>query len=75
MRRPKKCLHREEIAVAEVAERVGYSSASTFSVAYVGLPPTRYAREPMESASPAVQADVTWTESMPRKRPAARHCD
>lgn len=32
---------------ADVAYRVGYSSASTFSVAftrYVGLPPARYAR-------------------------------
>ena len=34
--------------MAEVAERVGYSSASTFSVAfarYVGRPPSQYARE------------------------------
>jgi len=34
--------------IADVAERVGYSSASTFSVAFtrhVGMPPTRYARE------------------------------
>lgn len=40
--------------IAEVAERVGYSSASTFSVAFsrhVGLPPTRYARQQMESRS------------------------
>lgn len=38
----------EECSVAEVAGRVGYSSASTFSVAFtrhVGLAPTRYARE------------------------------
>jgi AraC-like DNA-binding protein len=38
---------RELGGVAEVAQRVGYSSASTFSVAftrYVGLPPARYAR-------------------------------
>ena len=44
----KSLLRRKEGSVAEVAERVGYSSASTFSVAftrYVGLPPTRYARE------------------------------
>jgi AraC-like DNA-binding protein len=50
----KKLLRRKEGGVAEVAERVGYSSASTFSVAftrYVGLPPTRYAREQMESRS------------------------
>jgi len=47
-------LRRREGGVAEVAERVGYSSASTFSVAftrYVGRPPTQYARE--QSASDA----------------------
>jgi AraC-like DNA-binding protein len=36
------------LAIAEIAERVGYSSSSTFSTAfvrYVGLPPARYARE------------------------------
>lgn len=44
----KRMLRQSESAVADVAERVGYSSASTFSVAftrYVGLPPARYARE------------------------------
>ncbi|MGF6997680.1 cupin domain-containing protein [Paraburkholderia sp. GAS32] len=44
----KKLLRQKEGGVAEVAERVGYSSASAFSVAFtrfVGLPPTRYARE------------------------------
>lgn len=43
----------EEGGVAEVAQRVGYSSASAFSVAFtrhVGLPPTRYAREQTSSA-------------------------
>jgi len=43
----KNLLRRQEGGVAEVAERVGYSSASTFSVAftrYVGQPPARYAR-------------------------------
>jgi AraC-like DNA-binding protein len=36
--------------VAEVAERVGYGSASTFNVAFtrhVGMPPARYARAPV----------------------------
>lgn len=45
----KDLLRRKEARVAEVAERVGYSSASTFSVAFsrhVGRPPARYAREP-----------------------------
>ncbi|HEX2524891.1 MAG TPA: AraC family transcriptional regulator [Geminicoccus sp.] len=44
----KDLLRRKEGGIAEVADRVGYSSASTFSVAFarhVGLPPTAYARE------------------------------
>ena len=51
----KNLLRRREIGVAEVAESVGYSSASTFSVAftrYVGMPPARYAREQMEPQLP-----------------------
>jgi AraC-like DNA-binding protein len=49
----KKLLRQNQGAVADVAERVGYSSASTFTVAftrYVGLPPTRYVRENSEKA-------------------------
>jgi AraC-like DNA-binding protein len=44
----KKLLRQNDSTVGDVAERVGYSSASTFSVAftrYIGLPPMRYARE------------------------------
>jgi AraC-like DNA-binding protein len=44
----KDLLRRNEGRMAEIAERVGYSSASTFSVAFtrhVGRPPTQYARE------------------------------
>jgi AraC-like DNA-binding protein len=43
----KDLLRREELALTQVAERVGYSSASTFSTAFsrhVGTPPGRYAR-------------------------------
>jgi len=43
----KDLLSRREAGIAEIAERVGYSSASTFSVAFarhVGQPPSRYAR-------------------------------
>jgi len=43
----KNLLRRRECNIAEVAVRAGYSSASTFSVAftrYVGQPPARYAR-------------------------------
>jgi AraC-like DNA-binding protein len=46
------------IRVAEIAERVGYSSASTFSVAFtrhVGCPPTQYAREMAAVAQEGVQ--------------------
>jgi AraC-like DNA-binding protein len=43
----KDLLRRKELGIAEVAERVGYGSASTFSTAFsrhVGQPPSRYAR-------------------------------
>jgi len=43
----KKLLEHHDLAIAEVAQRVGYGSASTFSTAFsrhVGLPPGRYAR-------------------------------
>jgi AraC-like DNA-binding protein len=43
----KDLLRREECGIAEVAERVGYGSASTFSTAFsrhVGQPPSHYAR-------------------------------
>lgn len=49
----KDLLRRHEIGVAEVAERVGYGSASTFSAAftrYVGRPPSRYARDQAQVA-------------------------
>ncbi len=44
----KNLLRSKDSGVAEVAERVGYGSASAFSVAFtrhVGQPPTHYARE------------------------------
>ena len=47
MARAKDLLRREELGIAEVAERVGYGSASTFSTAFsrhVGQAPGRYAR-------------------------------
>ncbi len=44
----KDLLRREDLGIAEIAERVGYGSASTFSTAFsrhVGQPPSHYARE------------------------------
>ncbi|MEO7887871.1 MAG: AraC family transcriptional regulator, partial [Polaromonas sp.] len=49
----KSLLRRKEGSIAEVAQRVGYSSASTFNVAftrYSGSPPGRYAREQAQLA-------------------------
>jgi AraC-like DNA-binding protein len=53
----KDLLRRNEGRIAEIAERVGYGSASTFSVAftrYVGRPPTQYAREEQAIANGAI---------------------
>ena len=50
----KDLLRRDGARMADVAERVGYASASTFSVAFarhVGQPPTHYAREHAGAAS------------------------
>ena len=47
----KDLLRRHDLGLTEVAERVGYGSASTFSTAFsrhVGEPPSRYARERRE---------------------------
>jgi AraC-like DNA-binding protein len=44
----KELLSRQDIGLDEIAGRVGYGSASTFSTAfsrYVGLPPSRFTRE------------------------------
>ena len=52
----KDLLRRNEGRVAEIAQRVGYSSASTFSVAFtrhVGRPPTQCAREEQAAANVA----------------------
>ncbi|SDR05371.1 AraC family transcriptional regulator [Pseudoxanthomonas sp. CF125] len=49
----KDLLRRGKASVGEIAQRVGYSSASAFSVAFtrhVGLPPTLYAREQTAAA-------------------------
>ena len=49
----KDLLRHRKIDVADVAERVGYGSASTFSTAfsrYVGQPPGRYSKATMASA-------------------------
>jgi AraC-like DNA-binding protein len=54
----KDLLRREDLGIAEVAERVGYGSASTFSTAftrYVGEPPSRHARARVSSARSAAR--------------------
>ena len=53
----KDLLRRQYLSVGEIAERVGYGSASTFSTVFschVGRPPGRYAREgsPRETIAP-----------------------
>ena len=43
----KQLLRQREVAIADIAERVGYSSVSAFGVAFtrhVGTPPGRYLR-------------------------------
>ena len=49
----KNLLRRERVGVAQTAEQIGYSSASTFSVAFarhVGTPPAHYARVALQAA-------------------------
>jgi AraC-like DNA-binding protein len=53
----KRLLHTRELAIEDVAARVGYGSASTFSTAFtrhVGMPPIRYARTREASQSTPV---------------------
>jgi AraC-like DNA-binding protein len=55
----KNLILRKECGIGEIAVRVGYSSASTFSVAFtrhVGVPPTRYTGEQTESGQPVYSA-------------------
>lgn len=50
----KNLLRRGEATVSEIARRVGYRSASAFSVAFtrdVGIPPVRYARDALKPSS------------------------
>ena len=61
----KDLLRRRDIDLAEIAERVGYGSASTFSTAFsrhVGQPPGRYARDL------AARAATTERSTSPRSR-------
>jgi AraC-like DNA-binding protein len=49
----KQMLRQRELAMAEIAERVGYSSVSTFGVAFtrqVGMPPGRFAKTEVDGA-------------------------
>jgi AraC-like DNA-binding protein len=56
----KDLLRQPDLGIAEVATRVGYGSASTFSTAFsrhVGRPPSRYAREirPLSASGPGAR--------------------
>jgi transcriptional regulator GlxA family with amidase domain len=58
----KNMLRQNEASVAEIAERIGYGSASAFSVAFnrnVGQPPARYAREQADPAIAAAMAPAS----------------
>lgn len=53
----KKRLRGRESAIEQIAESVGYSSASTFTIAFtrhVGIPPARYARMQMNGRDQAI---------------------
>lgn len=63
----KDLLRRHDLALAEVAERVGYGSASAFSIAFsrhVGQPPGRYARD--RKVAPAAAPGQTGRRSRNR---------
>ncbi len=63
----KDLLRRQDLSVGEVAERVGYGSASTFSTAFsrhMGRPPGRYARE--GSQHDTIRRDLESRLSEPR---------
>lgn len=56
-----RCLGNIDITITEVARQVGYSSASTLSVAFarhVGMPPIQYARE-QRNAQPRTTEDAS----------------
>jgi AraC-like DNA-binding protein len=64
-------LRRHDCAIAEVAERVGYGSASTFSTAFrrhVGQPPSRYARAGLNAQVRKVRGARGRTMRRMRKR-------
>jgi AraC-like DNA-binding protein len=51
----KQLLRQRELAIVAIAERVGYSSVSTFGVAFtrhVGVPPGQYARDRVAADAP-----------------------
>lgn len=59
----KRLLRQRELAIAEIAERIGYSSVSTFGVAFtrhVGLPPGRYSKRELDE----VRSDSSSSESI-----------
>lgn len=56
----KQMLRQRDLAISEIAERAGYSSVSSFGVAFtrhVGLPPGRYATAQVDATPPIDDAD------------------
>lgn len=72
----KELLRRGGVALAEVAERVGYSSASTFSAAFsrhVGQAPGQHARQQQSPFHRPLREETSQRvpASMPRQTPVA----
>ena len=72
----KDLLRRHDIGLAEVAERVGYGSASTFSTAFsrhVGRPPGRYAREKVRKQQNQTAPDHAHQDPAAARSPTSQH--
>ena len=68
----KSLLGRREGGIKEIARRVGYGSASAFSVAFtrfVGMPPTHYARQRDIAGSPAALPPSLTAGPVPEPHP------
>ncbi|WP_263263272.1 AraC family transcriptional regulator [Pseudomonas sp. RIT-PI-S] len=72
----KQWLRQGETTLAEIAERIGYSSVSTFGVAFtrlVGLPPGQYARTSRATPEPEPAAEAEPLNAEPTAASNLRH--